>query len=144
MTAPSRSLTLSPLHGRYTVLRFLPEGVVPAWTMRGEFFSVTRSKNELSVVTNAENLPIWQTADSQWHVLKVHGPFAFTEIGVLASRATPLAKDAIGIFVVSTFDTDYLLVQVDQMEKAIASLQAAGHKILDLNILNDEMKESEG
>ena len=122
----------------------MPEAIVPAWVMRGEFFSVTRSKDELSVVTNVENLPVWETADSQWHVLKVHGPFAFTEIGVLASLAAPLAKDAIGIFVVSTFDTDYLLVQVDQMEKVIASLQAAGHKILDLNILNDEMKENEG
>lgn len=144
MTAPSRSLTLSLLRGRYTVLRFMSEAVVPAWAMRGDFFSVTHSKDELSVVTKVENLPIWETADSQWHALKVHGPFAFSAIGVLASLATPLAKDAIGIFVVSTFDTDYLLVQVDQMEKAIASLQAAGHKILDLNILNDEMKESEG
>ena len=104
---------------------------MPGWAMRGEFFSVTRTKNELSIVTNLKNLPGWETADSQWHVFKVHGPFAFTEIGVLASLVAPLAKDAIGILVVSTFDTDYLLVQVDQMERAIASLQAAGHKILD-------------
>jgi hypothetical protein len=133
MTAPSRPFTLSRLYGRYTVLRFMPEAVVPAWAMRGEFFSVTRSKDELSIVTNLENLPGRETADSQWHVFKVHGPFAFTEIGVLASLVAPLAKDAIGILVVSTFDTDYLLVQVDQMEKAFASLQAAGHKILDFD-----------
>lgn len=70
----------------------------------GEFFSMTRSKHELSVVTNLENLRSWHVADPHWHLFKVHGPgpFVFTEIGVLASLATPLVKDDVEPFAIST------------------------------------------
>ena len=130
MTATSRSLTLSLLRDRYTVLRFLPEAPPPAWAMTGDFFSVTRSKEELSIVTRVENLPSWEAAESQWRALQVHGQLAFTEIGVLASLTAPLARDGVAIFVVSTFDTGYLLVQIPQIQQAITSLRAAGHTIV--------------
>ena len=70
----------------------------------------------------------------------MHGPFAFTEIGVVASLAAPLAEDRIGIFVVSTFDTDYLLVERSQVQLAIRSLRRAGHNILNCEFAI-EMKE---
>jgi hypothetical protein len=119
----------------------MPEATPPTWAMTGDFFSVTRSKEELSIVTRIENLPSWELAESLWRAFKVHGPFAFTEIGVLASLAAPLAKDGVGIFVVSTFYTDYLLVQLGQIQTAIASLRATGHTILDTHFLT-EMKEN--
>ena len=135
MTATFRALTLCLLPDRYTVLRFLPEATPPAWAMTGDFFSVTRSKEELSVVTRVENLPSRETAVSQWHALKVDGPLAFTEIGVLLSLTAPLARDGVAIFVVSTFDTDYLLVQIPQVQQAITSLRAAGHTIVNSEFL---------
>ncbi len=141
MTFSPRSLTLSLLHDRYTVLRFMSEAIPPAWAMKGDFFSVTRSKDELSVVTNIENLPSWEQAQSEWHAFKVHGPFAFTEIGILASLTAPLRDDAVGIFVVSTFDTDYLLVEHSQVDKAIRSLRRAGHSILNSEFQSEGIKE---
>jgi len=138
MTANSRSLTLSLLQDRYAILRFMPEATPPAWAMRGDFFSVTRSKEELSIVTKITNLPSSQSSDSQWYALKAHGPFAFTEIGVLASLAAPLAKDGVGLFVISTFETDYLLVEVDQVQKAVQSLRAVGHTVLDSEFLAEK------
>jgi hypothetical protein len=62
-----------------------------------------------------------------WRVLKVHGPFVLSEIGVLAALATPLAEAKISLFAVSTFDTDYLLVASETLSAGIAALERAGH-----------------
>lgn len=126
-----RSLNLSVLAGRYVVLRFAPNAAVPSWAERGDFFSVTRSSEELSVVCALENVPAGDQPAKEWRRLKVHGPFSFDEIGVLASLVEPLANKRVSVLVISTFDTDYLLVQSDQLEKAIAALQTRGHRIVE-------------
>ncbi|HEY4979271.1 MAG TPA: ACT domain-containing protein [Candidatus Acidoferrum sp.] len=144
MAADSRALTLSVLRDRYTILQFAADAVVPGWAMRGEFFSVTRNPDELSIVTQVANLPVWETAETEWRVFNLHGPFAFHEIGVLASLTAPLAAGEIGLFVISTFDTDYLLVQSKQTVKAVECLRAAGHNIVDSEFIFEEAKEKEG
>ena len=53
----------------------------------------------------------------------------FSMIGVVASLVTPLAEAGISVFVISTFDTDYLLVKGSELEKATAALCAVGHRI---------------
>jgi len=58
----------------------------------------------------------------------LQGPFAFSETGVLRSFLDPLAEHAIGIFAISTFDTDYLLIEARFWEKASQVLRAAGHE----------------
>lgn len=65
--------------------------------------------------------------DGGWRALKLHGPFAFDAVGILAALLAPLAQAGIGIFAVSTFDTDYLLVKAADLPRAMATLQAAGH-----------------
>jgi len=57
-------------------------------------------------------------------------PFAFDQTGVLASFLDPLAAAAIGIFAVSTFDTDYILVKSMNLENAVQVLKEAGHRLL--------------
>jgi hypothetical protein len=52
-----------------------------------------------------------------------------TEIGVLSALATPLAEARLSLFVISTFDTDYLLVASESLSAAIDALEQAGHKI---------------
>jgi hypothetical protein len=53
----------------------------------------------------------------------------FTMVGVLASLTSPIAKAGVGVFAVSTFDTDYLLIKANDMPTAVASLQSAGHLV---------------
>lgn len=53
----------------------------------------------------------------------------FSMIGVVASLVTPLAEAGINIFVISTFDTDYMLVKENELDKALAALRAADHEI---------------
>jgi hypothetical protein len=53
----------------------------------------------------------------------------FTLVGVLASLTLPIARAGVGIFAISTFDTDYLLIKATEMHKAVAALSAAGHEV---------------
>ncbi len=143
MTAPARSLTLSLLHDRYAILRFAPDVAVPAWATAGRFLNITRTVDELSIVCVADIVPANERSVADWCVLKVHGPFQFDEIGVLASLATPLAAAQIGIFVVSTFETDYLLIQCKDLRKAMATLQSAGHTIIENDFHPQKVKEND-
>jgi len=136
MPPVNRTLTLSVMEGLYAIAKFPCDAEIPAWAARSAFFSVTRTLEELSVVTAEAGVPAALNASRGWRMLKVHGPFAFEETGVVASLANPLARVGVGIFVISTFDTDYLLVQQEEIPVAVETLEHAGHRILQLDLLN--------
>jgi hypothetical protein len=129
MAASTRHLELSLLPQRFAISRLAAGSPIPAWATQGPFFSATRTGDELSVVTELSLVPLGIQSQPGWRVLKVRGPFVFSEIGVLASLATPLAEAKISLFAVSTFDTDYLLVASETLSAAIAALEQAGHTI---------------
>jgi|HubBroStandDraft_6_1064221.scaffolds.fasta_scaffold2092192_2 hypothetical protein len=124
-----RSFHLSLLSNQYVILRLAADAETPKWAANGEFFSVTRTSDELSIVTAFTNVPAQMSSDSKWRVLKVHGPFALNEVGVLAALVAPLSKAAISIFVISTYDTDYLLINEQQCDAAISALENEGHSV---------------
>lgn len=124
------------MHGLYAIAKLAGDAGIPAWAASSAFFSVTRTPDELSVVAAEASVPRGLNASCGWRMLKVHGPFAFNETGVVASLANPLARVGVGIFVISTFDTDYLLVQQEDIPVAVETLEHAGHKILHLELLN--------
>ncbi len=99
--------------------------------MQGQFYSITRTADELSIVADMDFVPAPLHPQIVWRVLKVHGPFAFSEVGVLASLVVPLAEAQIGVFTISTFDTDYLLVDSRALSNAVATLHKAGHTVHD-------------
>jgi len=135
MPPTSRTLTLSVVHGLFAIVKLSPESAIPDWATGNEFFSVTRNAEELSLVVSESNLPSSLDASRGWRLFKVHGPFAFTEVGVVAALASPLARIGVGIFVISTFDTDYLLIQQEEIPAAIEALEHAGHRIANLELL---------
>lgn len=93
------------------------------------FMSITRTGDELSIVCLEDAAGGLAQVDKAWRAIKVQGPFAFDQTGVLASFLDPLAVAAIGIFAVSTFDTDYILVKSANLEAAVAALKGAGHRL---------------
>ncbi len=129
MAASTRHLELSLLPERFAISQLAAGSPIPAWATQGPFFSVTRTGDELSVVTELSLVPVGIESQPGWRVLKVHGPFILSEVGVLAALATPLAEAKISLFAVSTFDTDYLLVASETLLAAIAALERAGHTI---------------
>jgi len=127
MREPVR-LELEVLDEELVVWRLPPEEPIPR-AGQGRFWSVTRTTDELSVVSSAELAPPGVPQESGWRCLGVKGPLDFGMTGVLASLAAPLAEAGISIFVLSTFDTDYLLVKSRQLDMAKVVLQQAGHDV---------------
>jgi hypothetical protein len=129
MAAATRHLELSLLPERFAISRLAADSPVPDWATRGPFYSLTRTRDELSIVTELSRVPAGIQSQPGWRALKVHGPFVLSEVGVLAALATPLAEAKISLFAISTFDTDYLLVASETLPAAIASLERTGHTI---------------
>jgi hypothetical protein len=114
------------------VCQLAAETPIPSWALAGGFFSVTRSTDELSIVCEErvcrEHLvPAGVRIELGWVALRLEGPFPFSMTGVLASFLEPLAEAKIPIFAISTFDTDYVLVKREDLERAVTALEAAGH-----------------
>ena len=123
------TLTLSLLPGHLAVCRLAPDEPVPSWAGAGPFQSITRTERELSIVCAADQVPAAVPCQRNFRCLAVQGPLAFEEIGILASLLTPLATANISILALSTHDTDYLLVRATDLDRALAALTAAGHRI---------------
>jgi hypothetical protein len=122
-------LTLTVLPERLAVCR-LPAGATAARPpARTGFWSLTQTARETSLVV-AEALvdPSWR-AERGWRALEVDGPLDFALTGILAGIAAPLAAARVPIFAVSTFDTDYVLVRHDDLERAVSALEGAGHVV---------------
>src|SRR5260370_13573776 len=122
-------LELSVLPERFAVCRLGPSSPLPAWLPHKGFVCVTRTADDLSIVCDEACVPSSVKSQRGRAILSVHGPVEFSEVGVLAPLAAPLADAGIGIFVISTFDTNYLLVPQENLDRTVAVLTSAGHTI---------------
>jgi hypothetical protein len=124
-------LTLTLLAGELAVVRLPPDAAVPEWAWTGSFASVTRTREELSVVCAAGAVApdAGLSVEGPWRALAVAGPLDFSLTGIAAALTAPLAEAGVSVFVISTYDTDHLLVKASTLEAAAAALQAAGFAI---------------
>jgi len=118
-------LNLTVLHGRFAVARLDPDAPLPRWA-DGELTSITRTKDELSVVAPEARVPDGVRAERGFRVFRVEGPLPFEAVGILASIAAPLAEARISILAIGTFDTDYVLVREADLARAREALRARG------------------
>jgi hypothetical protein len=122
-------LQLLVVAGTFAVSRLPANAPLPTWATAGEFYSLTRTADELSVVCQEGNVPDGVACERGWRCLRVAGAMPFAVVGVLASLTAPLAEAGISLFAISTFDTDYLLVKAERFPEAVAVLRAAGHRV---------------
>jgi len=125
-----RQLKFRQLPGTYAIVRMPPNAPVPAWATQGEFTSITRTAEELSIVCQTNNLPKDDDPGPRWICLKLEGPFAFAQTGVLLSFIEPLSSKGVPIFAISTYDTDYVLVQEEFAHATRQALAEAGHELI--------------
>lgn len=118
------------LDGDYGVARLEPSEPIPAWAEGQGFVSISRSDDELSVVCLESRIPEGVRDDRGWACLKLLGPFAFDETGIVLSVIAPLSSNGIGIFVVSTFDGDHVMVKREDLDVARQLLTEAGHRLV--------------
>jgi uncharacterized protein len=103
---------------------------MPEWATGDEFSSVTCTRDELSIVVSDSNLSEEWKAGPVWICFKLEGPFPFCQTGVLLSFVSPLSNNGVPIFSISTYDTDYVLVQQEDETRALQLLREAGHHLL--------------
>jgi hypothetical protein len=125
-----QQLKFRQLRGSYAIVRLAPDAPIPAWATSREFTSITRTTDEVSIVCPAGNIPEDVSSGPPWTCLKLEGPFLFSQTGILLSFIQPLSGNGVPIFAVSTYDTDYVLIQEEHMGGVIELLRKAGHELV--------------
>ncbi len=119
----NKRITIKILPLQVAVCRLNNTDSIPQWALTSnDFFSITRTIDELSIVCSESVVPVTIKAERGWRVLKVMGPLDFSLVGILSSLISPLAKNNISIFALSTYDTDYVLIKKESFEKALEIL----------------------
>jgi len=99
--------------------------------LQTEFVFIGKTDDELSLVCNTENVPENTTdRDDGWKIMRIQGILDFSLIGILSKISAILAEHKIGIFVISTFHTDYILVKKENYDRALTVLETAGYVIV--------------
>jgi hypothetical protein len=102
---------------------------LPAWATSSDFYSITRTYDELSIVCPQDHVPAGVDINKNWRCLKVQGPLGFSIAGTMASLSMPMSSEGVSIFVFSSYDTDHIMVKQYELEKAVEVLKKAGHTI---------------
>ena len=116
------------LRDTFAIVRMPPSEELPRWPA-GEFVSITRTAEELSIVCKESAVPVGAHADRGWECLKLEGPIPLSTVGVASVFTALLAKAGVSVFLISTFDTDYLLVKGDALDRATDALRSGGHSV---------------
>jgi hypothetical protein len=122
-------LHLTVLAQRVAICRLAPEEEIPSWVQNVGLTALVRTPEEFSVVCEERSVPDHIKVEKGWRILRVQGPLEFSQVGVLAAIAMPLAHAGVSIFAISTFDTDYILLKEPSLVLAIDALQKAGHNV---------------
>ena len=98
--------------------------------LQAEFVFIGKTDEELSLVCRTEAVPE-NTTDrvDGWKAFRIEGVLDFSLIGILSKISGILAENKIGIFAVSTYNTDYILVKEENFERAMEALEKAGYEI---------------
>lgn len=128
-------LTLRVMDGELSVAQLPDDAPWPSWLPTRGLTNVTRTADELSIVCATVDVPGDLrgrgdvAVEDGWRALMLVGPFEFHLTGILVAVLEPLAAAGVGIFAISTYDTDYVLVKAAQLDAAVAALRHAGHTV---------------
>jgi hypothetical protein len=121
-------MKLELLDDTFAIHRFNPSHGIPDAVYREAFFSVVKTDEELSIVCR-ESLDLGsEKCHRGWSCIKVSGPLNLNAVGILGNLSKVLAEARISIFVVSTYDTDYILIPAEKSPVAVAALEGAGFR----------------
>jgi hypothetical protein len=125
----SDPLTLQQFPETLAVVRLGPGAEVPSWAESSSLFSVTATARETSVVCARRSVPKKAQQAGPFTAFAVEGPLDFSLTGILAELLQPLADAEISVFTISTFDTDWILVAVDDADRAAEEWRRRGHTV---------------
>ena len=99
--------------------------------LMGKMVFLAKTDEEVSLVCPTERVPEWaMTREDGWRAFRIVGVLDFSLIGILAKLSGVLAAGGIGIFAVSTFNTDYILVKAENLDRALSLLRESGYAVV--------------
>ena len=125
----ARGLSLTLLPDAVAICRLEPTEQIPEWALTSDWWSITRTSEELSVVCAETCVPVDVASSRGWRALKFDGPLPLDQTGILASVTAPLAAARVSVFALATFSTDFVLIPAAQQPAAIDALERAGHSV---------------
>jgi hypothetical protein len=115
----TKRFTLSILPEKLGIFHLSKNSPIPSWAIENSAFSsITKTSDELSIISPQEKIPGGILVEKNWRAFKVKGPLGFTLTGIVSSLSAPLAKAKISILYISTYETDYILVEEKNLDKA--------------------------
>lgn len=126
----NRAFNLIVLDETFGICQLDPRATVPKQVYQSSFFSIIRTPDELSIVCNEMHTPKAHRCSNGWRCLRIKGPLDLSETGILSVLSRSLAEAEIPIFVLSTYETDYLLVKEQDLKRTIETLESKGHKVI--------------
>ena len=125
----SSSLVFHVHPERLAIVRLASDAPLPKW-IGGRFENVARTPGELSIVCAQTCVPRDLKQERDKVALGIEGVIPMTTVGLLAGLCTALAAARVPVFVISTYDTDWLLVSADKLADATRALEGAGHRVI--------------
>ena len=125
-----QTFTLEQFPEKLAVVRLGPGAEVPAWAESSSLFSITATALETSVVCAMPSVPKKAKQAGPFTAFAVKGPLDFALTGVLSTLLLPLAAAEISVLTISTFDTDWVLVPIDEAERAAEEWRRSGHEVV--------------
>lgn len=123
-------MDLIVLEKKYSIYKFEADSVLPEWIYLSGFYSITKTTEEISVVTEqTDQIPGNIPCSKDWRIIKVAGPLDFSLVGIIADISAILKEAKIPIFTISTYDTDYILLKQKDLETGVKALTEKNYKI---------------
>ena len=118
-----KKLTLLVLPEKLGICHLSQKSAIPLWAEEGiSFSSIARTEKELSIICSQGKIPGGVLFEKDWRAFRVEGPLGFVSTGIVSSLSIPLSKAKISIMYISTYETDYVLVEDKNLEKAVKIL----------------------
>jgi uncharacterized protein len=119
----TKKFIITVLPEKLAICHFGKNAPIPDWaTHNNSIFSITKTETELSIVCPEEKIPVDVRAEKDWRAFRLEGPLDMYSVGVIAALSKPLAQAGVSIFNISTYETDYVLVEGKNLEKAKEAL----------------------
>lgn len=117
-------MTIKKIEGDFTICKVADLSGV---NLESEYCFWGKTDEENSLVCRTEDVPE-NTVEREdgWRAFRIEGVLEFSLTGILAEISALLAEEKIGIFAVSTFNTDYIFVKKEREMDALKKLQSAG------------------
>ncbi len=122
---------LKILNGQFSIYRLSINSMIPPHIYDSEFYSIVKTSDEISIVCDSSIPLTAEKSSHEWMCMKFIGPLDFSLKGILSGISKVLANSKISIFALSTYNTDYILVEMSNITKAKQALITAGYTFED-------------